>query len=298
MRLGFAEGALGMDAFGGWTGQQQTSRQGGRQGRTVASTGHDQQLGAIFRQMRAVVGMNEVGVARLLGTDLSVVMDLEAGIGEGLPAWPELVRIVERYGAIAGVDPSPLITRLMQISVPPATSRPAMMPRPPSVVAIAPVPALAERFAPPPLVPAARLHPVAPPSSRDADRRLRSSPQVQQPTVLAKYAGDRRAQPAAVDAEVVEAAVGHIVPRARRRWVAKAAGPLAVVVLLVGLYPAVMQLPRVAYASIGYFPARLQGSVRNVIDLAVLQTAAVRDGLRWVDVGDPRVRKTDRLKTR
>jgi hypothetical protein len=67
--------------------------------------------------------------------------------------------------------------------------------------------------------------------------------------------------------------------------------------LLVAAYFAVQQLPRVAYASIGYFPIRLQGSVRNVIDLAILQTAAVRDGLKWVDIGDPRMRKNDRLKT-
>lgn len=101
---------------------------------------------------------------------------------------------------------------------------------------------------------------------------------------------------ASAGAEDIEEVAEVPPPRKTARWMRIASGPFALVLLLAGLYFAVLQLPRVAYASIGYFPSRLQGAVRNVVDLAILQTSAVRDGLRWIDVGDPRIRKTDRLK--
>jgi hypothetical protein len=97
-----------------------------------------------------------------------------------------------------------------------------------------------------------------------------------------------------IDAEVV--AVKSAPPRRRR--LGRVGGPVVLLCLLIGGYFAIQHVPRVAYESVGYFPRRLHEPVRNIIDLAVLHTAAVKDGLRWIDVGDPRLRKGDRLKSR
>ncbi len=306
MRMGFAEGASNLDVLGGWSDPLRTSS-AAKSGSPMA---RDEQLGAIFRQMRAVVGLNEIAIARLVGTDLTVIMDLEAGIGEGLPKWPELVRIVERYASLAGVDPSPIMTRLMQISMPApprvAHAAPLAMP-----TAGLPVPPLSDRFAPPragaPASPATA--PVAPGYKRRADavppvRVGRAQPPIGTRPAVRAAAEAPMPMPrvlttpssAAAAAEDLEEVATVPPPRKTARWMRVASGPFALVLILAGLYFAVLQLPRVAYASIGYFPSRLQGPVRNVVDLAILQTAAVRDGLRWIDVGDPRIRKTDRLK--
>ena len=37
--------------------------------------------------------------------------------------------------------------------------------------------------------------------------------------------------------------------------------------------------------------------VRAVFDYVVLLTAPRREGLRWIEVGDPRLRKADKLVT-
>lgn len=308
MRMGFAEGPAGVDAFGGWGDRLQVPRVS----TAAMMPARDEQLAAIFRQMRAVVGLNEGALARLLGTDISVIMDLEAGIADGLPAWPDLVRIIERYASIAGVDPSPIVTRLMQISLPPAPPPSLVAPRmtnpaPPPVFEGGPPP-FVERFAPPRAVApagaalvtrlAATAGVVTP--SRAASGRPPATAASRVPLPPASIPGrqtdiaPRIDAPRIDDAEIAESAKP---ARRRRRWLSRAGAPLFLLAFSVGVYFAVMQLPRVAYAAVGLFPARLQEPVRNVIDLAIVQTAAVRDGLKWIDVGDPRLRKSNRLTT-
>lgn len=233
-------------------------------------------------------------------------------MGEGLPAWPDLVRIVERYASIAGVDPSPIVMRLMQLSMP--TSPPRAMGAPP-------VPRLpTASFAPPPRDLVDRFQPPRPPvglpkaglpttqrSTQEIPRRPAVAPAASAAATsvaaTARIAAHlqslpSRAPPPPPVATDVDEVVGEAPPpRRRRRWLSRAGAPAILLALLLGVYFAVLELPRAAYATVGYFPVRLQTSVRNVIDLAIHQTSAVRDGLRWIDVGDPRVRKTDRLKS-
>lgn len=283
-----------MDAFGGWLGKSQDSRRRD----ALAPASKDEQLGAIFRQMRAVVGLNEVALARLIGTDLSVIMDLEAGIGEGLPRWPDLVRIVERYASVAGVDPSPIITRLMQISLPMAPPQHMVAPSASLPIETGPsaIPDLAGRFAPP------RPHAVQKlPSRNDATHRpvaIAASPRAVA-TAVPRTAAMARPVTKHVPSPVAEAddVPGEAQAPRRRWWLSRTSGLAVLLVLLLGFYFAVLELPRAAYTSVAYFPARLQEPVRKVIDLAIQQTSAVRDGLRWIDVGDPRIRKTDRQKS-
>jgi hypothetical protein len=50
------------------------------------------------------------------------------------------------------------------------------------------------------------------------------------------------------------------------------------------------------YHGIGMLPDVLRKPVRAGLDQLMLLTATTRDGLRWVDVSDPRARKADKLE--
>jgi len=59
--------------------------------------------------MRRHTGLSIHQTAALLQTEAEVIAALEAGAVTELPVWPETVRIVQTYAALAGVDPaSPL----------------------------------------------------------------------------------------------------------------------------------------------------------------------------------------------
>lgn len=55
--------------------------------------------------------------------------------------------------------------------------------------------------------------------------------------------------------------------------------------------------PGPIYRLIGVMPAPIAGAARAGMDSLVLFSAPRRDGLRWVDVGDPQLRKGDKLQT-
>jgi DNA-binding XRE family transcriptional regulator len=55
--------------------------------------------------------------------------------------------------------------------------------------------------------------------------------------------------------------------------------------------------PGPIYRVVSLLPAPLAGAARAGLDNFVLYTAPQRDGLRWVDVGDPQLRKVDKLPT-
>ena len=54
---------------------------------------------------------------------------------------------------------------------------------------------------------------------------------------------------------------------------------------------------RLVYPVIAMLPDRLEIPVRAGLEYMVLLTAPSRDGLRWIEVGDPQLRKADKLQT-
>lgn len=80
--------------------------------------------------------------------------------------------------------------------------------------------------------------------------------------------------------------------RARRLFALSA--PLALVAAVFYLAQAA---PAPIYRAIGLLPAPVAGAARAGMDNLVLFSAPRRDGLRWVDVGDPQLRKVDKLQT-
>ncbi len=92
-------------------------------------------------------------------------------------------------------------------------------------------------------------------------------------------------------------AAGFATERGRRRRIRRGlvplAAPLAFVVVVLALLEAA---PLTLYRGIALLPRELRRPLRFGLDQLVLLTATRREGLRWVDVGDPRVRKAARLQ--
>ena len=85
-------------------------------------------------------------------------------------------------------------------------------------------------------------------------------------------------------------------PRRRRRARALFAlsAPVALLAALVYLAHAA---PKPMYRAAALLPGPIEGVVRAGLDYLVLLTAPRLEGLRWIEVGDPRVRKADKLQT-
>ena len=64
-----------------------------------------------------------------------------------------------------------------------------------------------------------------------------------------------------------------------------------------GFVYAAQAVPQFVYPVIAMLPDRLEVPVRAGIEYMVLMTAPSRDGLRWIEVSDPQVRKADKLPT-
>jgi transcriptional regulator with XRE-family HTH domain len=56
--------------------------------------------------------------------------------------------------------------------------------------------------------------------------------------------------------------------------------------------------PATGYRVIALLPAPLAEPARAGLDAIVLQSAPRRDGLKWIDIGNPRLRKGDKLQTK
>jgi hypothetical protein len=80
--------------------------------------------------------------------------------------------------------------------------------------------------------------------------------------------------------------------RARRMFALSA--PLA---LAAAAFYLAQTAPAPLYRAIGLLPAPVAGTARAGMDNLVLFSAPRRDGLRWIDVGDPQLRKGDKLQT-
>lgn len=68
-------------------------------------------------------------------------------------------------------------------------------------------------------------------------------------------------------------------------------------VLAAAVFYVAQTAPAPVYRVIGALPGPVAGAARAGMDNLVLFSAPRRDGLRWVDVGDPQLRKVDKLQT-
>jgi transcriptional regulator with XRE-family HTH domain len=241
-----------------------------------APTAGDAQIAAIFRQMRAILGLSVPGLARRLGTDIAVIMELETGGVDNLPPWPETVRIIEGYGAMTGVDQGPLLSRILMLQTPTATRGAGQVSGPPQST---PVTVIHEA------TPVTRPHPYP--------ERRQSSYAVPAPRTPA--------QVAYAEAEIEDVPAAAPPPARRQRWRAFLPSPriaiwLGVPIAAVFCVALVAKMaPQVLYSAVEAMPFAIRAPLRPSVDHLVTSTAPVRDGLRWIDSVNPRSRKSDRL---
>jgi DNA-binding XRE family transcriptional regulator len=111
--------------------------------------------------------------------------------------------------------------------------------------------------------------------------------------------GSRRTQPPPPPA-LLRKNAGRSQPEQRERGLRRARTMLAIsapLVLVVLAFYAVQAAPAPIYRAVGMLPGPVAGPARVGVDNLVLYSAPRRDGLRWIDVGDPQLRKVDKLQT-
>jgi DNA-binding XRE family transcriptional regulator len=102
-----------------------------------------------------------------------------------------------------------------------------------------------------------------------------------------KPAQPARSKPAAIAA--VSANVGRLLRGRNGRALFAVAVPVGLLVLLTQT--------SVLGAAVAQLPPSVARIVRGAQDYVTVQLAPVRDGLRWIDVRDPRSRRSDKLRT-
>jgi hypothetical protein len=69
-------------------------------------------------------------------------------------------------------------------------------------------------------------------------------------------------------------------------------------IAVTGLAYLAILAPAPLYRAISLLPASMAVPARAGLDKFLLYSAPRRDGLKWIDVGDPRLRKVDKLSTK
>lgn len=239
-----------------------------------APNGHAE-LGSLFREIRRVLGLSLPDVARMLDCRLEIITALEMGNVQALPAWPDTVRIVTQYAVIARVDAAPVLS-LIRRGLDQARGASAAVPRQkqqarPAQEARPAQNEPSERSA---AFKAAFIQPFA-----DAFSGL---PRV---VTLAKAAP-------VVDEDDEEPATP------RFGWMRldgrKSAGLVAALFIIVAYSAQGSSLQ----ASLATLHPPLVKLMRGAQDYLLHRAAPMREGLRWIEVDDPRSRRADRLPSK
>lgn len=228
--------------------------------------GFDENLGALIGDMRLALGMTPGELALRLGTTVDVIMTLEQGRLRALPHWEETQRIVLGFCALHRVDARPILQRIFEQTSP--------------------------------------THVGAPPD-RSAGALLRGMES--KPNRLTERLADRMGGRAPVSATPIDPpppprkpknirpAKQWVKPRGTRRRgraLMAVAGPMVIIAAAVWT---VQAQPRTLRNVIAMLPASISQPVLGGLDALAVRLAPRRDGLRWIDVSDPRSRKADRL---
>jgi hypothetical protein len=233
----------------------------------------------LFAELRHTLGLTRHDLAVRLATSGAVIEALESGDERGLPPWPETVRIVTLYLGLAGIDARPVL-KVIEAQ---RTPREARRLAPPASAVAAPA-----RGGTPPrrnaLVPMA----AAPP------RRVAAVPAVPASRAEEPEIGGVGSRLAAAAARVQASALGRVDATrgllGRRAVRRSLAGLGAAAALALFAWSSMLQTAVVKLAP----PAA--GAMRYAYEFVLVQMAPQRDGLRWIEVADPRSRRGDKLQ--
>lgn len=220
------------------------------------STGIDERLASIFQDMRRGLNIPADKLALALKTTPHIIQLLESGQVRAFPPWPETVRIVTELGRLYRVDTGPILNRIRD-RVGPA--------------GLAQVPAQQE-------------------TTTISAKAVAATLDSRHPLVRAMSRGRSRKQ-ASLDPDTQRRA------KRRKRRAAKTLFTLSAPVALVGgLVWLAQAQPSAVLRAVSALPEPLARLVRPAANALIVQLAPSRDGMRWIEVGDPRLRKTDKLR--
>ena len=225
-------------------------------GMSERSTGLDERLATIFQDMRRGLNLPIDKLALALKTTPHVIQLLEAGQVRAFPAWPETVRIVTELGKLYRVDTRPILNRIRDQVGPAGLEQVPVAPQEPAISAKEVAATLDSR------------HPLV----RAMSRRRRKKETPADPALRLRV--KRRTR------------------RAARTLFALSA-PVALLGALVWLAQA---QPSLIMRAVSALPGPVEQAVRPAANVLIVHLAPWRDGMRWIEVGDPRLRKTDKLR--
>lgn len=239
---------------------------------TGHSSANDPEIARLFFELRTFLGLSVPAAAEALATHPGVIAALEAGRIDLLPHWSETARVVSGYIQLAHLEPRPALDRLARrmgivvtASSPQSFPAPAGRPR---------VQVTGEPDGPGTAV--ARI------LGRLSEAALRAQERARTPTIVAEWA-----QHVKETAEGVRTTVRGV--RAPVRWVV--AGALGLVVVASTAPADVLQ------ASVSGLSQPITGLWRSLGGQATEVRVKTREGLKWIEVDDPRQRRTDKLPT-
>jgi len=232
------------------------------QGGTQAAFIMAAEVGRFFQDLRRALRLSEIDAARRLATRPDILAALETGNIGGLPPWPETCRIVRTYTGFAGLDPRPVLFSLEQL-------RGAAM--------SAPAARRGSGFSMPRMPDLMALK-----QSVSALARMprRAPAPVPAPAPAARPA--YQPEPAAAPRRQHQ-------HQTARRVLFGLSLPVALLMLLTQT--------SVLEAAVSRMPSPMARFVRGAQEYIAVKMAPVRNGMRWIEVDDPRSRRGDKLQT-
>lgn len=246
----------------------------------------------LFAGLRSVLNLSLDAAADLLATEPNVIVALETGQIDALPPWPETQRLVSAYTGLAGCDPGPVLSILRaeldrQHSDSPSSSGAGISEFPDSVAAPA---FLARQPGPAPTPPEepAEIQPAGP-----RWRKGRGGRPV--PVGSALIDQGENARPSR-QYNVSTADVGRGLTRGVANIVSNRGVHIGLlsVAMVAGIIFALCQPAFISILS-SRLPDPMSHGLRSVHDYLLIRFAPEREGLRWIEVDDPRARRTDKL---
>lgn len=215
--------------------------------------------------------------AERLHTRLAVIDALERGDFRRLPPWPETVVVVSGFTALAGIDPRPVLTAIraeLETKIIDARIADAL----PSRSQPSPAPAAASKVTP-------------------------GWPALQKTIAEGVASGQRGArvlaktgiEAASKGMDRVRAAHGNAPQLANVRLPGRTPVAVSLAVTLSLVLMVTFGTSGALQAAVSGLPEPISGAFRSFHDYLLHATSTKKNGLVWIDVSDPRSRKTDKL---
>ncbi len=243
-----------------------------------------------FRTIREVLNVSPVKLALRLDTDPDVISALETARVDKLPPWPETERVVCNYARELAIDPRPALHILHAVLAPKSNDT---------------IDTALDRFA----------HSGTSVSQQLEQFNANKTQFQQNPHQSSRPPGFKRyfvnnEKPSPENETIFQqlwqrlSSFGFLDSKSEitRRAAQYAAGLFRRPEWFI-LGPAIFVTALLAFSSQGWFvrlahsnfPGPVASMVRSTNDFILYYTAQHRDGLRWIEVADPRTRRTDKL---